>query len=161
MKIKRSELWGRGGPIHMFFRSVLSMMGGLCPLTSHCEPMITVMMMVMVVTVDIHNIWWSVCLCVCLSQKMIIFSNCPLSPPQKAPWDTKNHHLLKRASWETELCNGANAFFYFYFLGPRGPLALPLVNLLACPLVRPQWKSGSLVYRHICLLKSIRTKDAF
>ena len=56
MKIKSSELWGRGGPIHMFFRSVLSMMGGLCPLTSHCELMMTVMMMVMVVTVDIHNI---------------------------------------------------------------------------------------------------------
>ena len=35
----------------MFFRSVLSMMGGLCPLTSHCELMMTVMMMVMVVMV--------------------------------------------------------------------------------------------------------------
>ena len=56
MKIKISELWGRGGPIHMFFRSVLSMMGGLCPLTSHCELMMTVMMMLMVVTGDIHNI---------------------------------------------------------------------------------------------------------
>ena len=51
MKIKRLELWGRGGPIHMFFRSVLSMMGGLCPLTSHCELMMTVMMLVMVVMV--------------------------------------------------------------------------------------------------------------
>ena len=56
MKIKSSELWGRGGPIQMFFRSVLSMMGGLCPLTSHCELMMTVMMMLMVVTGDIHNI---------------------------------------------------------------------------------------------------------
>ena len=44
MKIKSSELWGRGGPIHMFFRSVLTMMGGLCPLTSHCKLMMTVMM---------------------------------------------------------------------------------------------------------------------
>ena len=48
MKIKRSELWGRGGPIHMFFRSVLSMMGGLCPLTSHCELMMLVMVVMVV-----------------------------------------------------------------------------------------------------------------
>ena len=68
MKIKRLELWGRGGPIHMFFRSVLSMMGGLCPLTSHCELMMTVMMLVMVVMVVKYIIYYvevSGCVFVC------------------------------------------------------------------------------------------------
>ena len=49
----------------MFFRSVLSMMGGLCPLTSHCELMMTVMMLVMVVKYIIYYVEVSVGVFVC------------------------------------------------------------------------------------------------
>ena len=41
------------------------------------------------------------------------------------------------------------------FLGPRGPLVLPSVgsSVLSCP----QEKSGSLIYRHICLMNHEKT----
>ena len=41
------------------------------------------------------------------------------------------------------------------FLGPRGPLVLPSVGSFVPS--RPQEKSGSLIYRHICLMNHEKT----